>query len=526
MTLDERKNEFEKLLNCKSLGFYNCVEKITIFLINKKRASPENYFTIFVFDEQINPTYEKTNLTTKLIPVSDNTSIGIVREIISIETAIKCFDALYENISNSTVDIGQGRLSKSICELVPKVFVPKNSTKESQLNKVLKNNYFNGSYVIEFFDVEKNCLSSLNANQIEKANEVIYHIIPIDLFAVSDRIGNFIFQFPSINLKHHYKGNQNRKLDFSIHTDSRLSPNINYQLICESVYDGNVIGYGIEQISSVDNSFEIALSDISQIINTSIIDLKDNLILSRQSTSLIHSINLSLSIGTHFGRQRELYDEDHSVIAAIDLISKEAMETPKKHPEKYMSVVERRRYEKRTEDLLNRLEFKQYGKVNHDRQAVKDVIEIMKKASSGKVYLWDPYLCAEDILKTWYYTTVHGLCLRAITSTAGIKFGEDNLPDWIKKQKEAFETRSNNYGINLEFRCQHGNYGYGFHDRFIMIQNEKEKPRVWSLGTSFNSLGNSHHIIQEVRHPQMIVDAFEELWDSLSDDSCLVWRNK
>lgn len=125
------------------------------YLTAYKSASPENYFTIFVFEEQINPTYEKTNLTTKLIPVSDNTSIGIVREIISIDTAIKCFDALYENISNSTVDIGQGRLSKSICELVPKVFVPKNSTKESQLNKVLKNNYFNGSYVIEFFDVEK-----------------------------------------------------------------------------------------------------------------------------------------------------------------------------------------------------------------------------------------------------------------------------------------------------------------------------------------------------------------------------------
>ena len=83
-------------------------------------------------------------MTTKLIPVSDNTSIGIVREIISIETAIKCFDALYENISNSTVDIGQGRLSKSICELVPKVFVPKNSTKESQLNPRLLDPYMIG----------------------------------------------------------------------------------------------------------------------------------------------------------------------------------------------------------------------------------------------------------------------------------------------------------------------------------------------------------------------------------------------
>ena len=526
MTYYESKTEFEKLVNCKSLGFYNCVEKTTVFLINKKSASTENYFTIFVFDERINPTYEKTNLTSKLMPVSDSISIGIVREIISIDTAIKCFDTLYENISSSTVDIGQGQLSKSICELVPKVFVPKNSTKESQLNKVLKNNYFNGSYVIEFFDVEKKCLSCLNSNQIKKANDTIYDIIPIDLFTVSDRIGNFLFQFPSINLKLHYKGNPNNGLDFSICTDSRLAPNINYQLICESVHDGNVIGYGTARVLSVNNNLTIALGDISQIINTSIIDLNTNLILSRQSTSFIHGINLSFSIGTHFGRQREIYDENQSVIAAMDLVSKENMELPKSHTEKYMSIVERRRYDKRTADLLNRLEFKQYGKINNDNQAVKDIVEIMKKASSGKVYLWDPYLCAEDILKTWYYTTVHGLCLHAITSTAGIKFGEDKLPEWIKKQKEIFETRSNNFGINLEFRCQHGNYGYGFHDRFIMIQNEKEKPQVWSLGTSFNSLGNSHHIIQEVRHPQMIVDAFEELWDSLSDDSCLVWRNK
>lgn len=526
MTLDESKNEFEKLLNCKSLGFYNCVEKTTIFLINKKSGSTDNYFTIFVFDERLNPTYTTTNLTPKLIPVSDSVSIGIVREVMTIDTATKCFDVLCENIISSTVNIGQGQLSKSICELVPKVFVPKSSTKEPQLNKVLKNNFFNGSYIVEFFDVEKNCLSSLNANQIKKANEAVYNIVPIDLFTVSDRIGNFIFQFPSINLKHHYKRNHNGKLDFSIHTDSRLSPNIDYQLICESIYDGNIIGYGTEQVLSVDNSIEIALGDISQIINTSIIDLNANLILSRQSTSFINGINLSFSIGAHFGQQREIYDENQSVIAAIDLVSKEDIELPKSRPEKYMSIVERRRYGKRTEDLLNRLEFKQYGKINNDKQAVTDIIEIMKKASSGKVYLWDPYLCAEDILKTWYYTNVHGLCLHAITSTDSIKLGEDRFPEWIKKQKKVFETRSNNYGINLEFRCQHGNYGYGFHDRFIMIQNEKEKPRVWSLGTSFNSLGNSHHIIQEVRHPQMIVDAFEELWESLSDESCLIWRNK
>ena len=58
-----------------------------------------------------------------------------------------------------------------------------------------------------------------------------------------------------------------------------------------------------------------------------------------------------------------------------------------------------------------------------------------------------------------------------------------------------------------------------------MVLHEDKKPQVWSLGTSVNSLGKSHHIIQSVSHPQPIVDAFEELWDKLSVEECLVWKH-
>lgn len=57
-----------------------------------------------------------------------------------------------------------------------------------------------------------------------------------------------------------------------------------------------------------------------------------------------------------------------------------------------------------------------------------------------------------------------------------------------------------------------------------MVIREGEKPRVWSIGTSINSLGKKHHIIQSVEHPQIIVDAFEELWDELDSEECLVWK--
>ena len=97
MTCDYKK-EFDKLVNCKSLGFYNCAEKITIFLKNKTNNSVTNYFTIFVFDERFIPDYKESFLTEKLISISDSISVGIIRDVISIEDAATYYDALCDNL--------------------------------------------------------------------------------------------------------------------------------------------------------------------------------------------------------------------------------------------------------------------------------------------------------------------------------------------------------------------------------------------------------------------------------------------
>lgn len=47
---------------------------------------------------------------------------------------------------------------------------------------------------------------------------------------------------------------------------------------------------------------------------------------------------------------------------------------------------------------------------------MKDVIALMNRAQTGKVYLWDPYLTVEDILHTWYFTKSMNVTLYAITS--------------------------------------------------------------------------------------------------------------
>ena len=47
------------------------------------------------------------------------------------------------------------------------------------LNKVLKNNFINGSYILEFFDCDKKIVNVLNTVQFRKMTDTIFDAIPI-----------------------------------------------------------------------------------------------------------------------------------------------------------------------------------------------------------------------------------------------------------------------------------------------------------------------------------------------------------
>jgi hypothetical protein len=83
-----------------------------------------------------------------------------------------------------------------------------------------------------------------------------------------------------------------------------------------------------------------------------------------------------------------------------------------------------------------------------------------------------------------------------------------------------------NLGVNLEFRAVHDNVGFNFHDRFLFFipKEVDEIPRVYSLGTSINGLGNSHHLVMQASNPRNIVSVFQELWQILenNEDSLII----
>lgn len=294
-------------------------------------------------------------------------------------------------------------------------------------------------------------------------------------------------------------------------------------------FDDTFVGFGINE--QVQTSFTLNTGDTAILNQIVVIDKDTHLIVSRASTSFIRSINMNMHIDSNY--VRTIIDtNDHT--KTIPVVSRESFGIPRKSVLEWKDYTRRRQYQMSLEKLEKQMKFIQYGGQgkNDQEKAISDIRRLIEMSNDSKIYLWDPYLSANDILNTLYYSKNYNTELRAITS--GMLKMRNNINGtshkdiklWMVDQKKIFEARSNNYGIKLEVRCQHGNYGFPFHDRFIIFISEQDTSQVWSLGTSINSLGSAHHIIQQVNHPQHIVDAFGQLWNALDSKECLVWNSQ
>lgn len=90
-------------------------------------------------------------------------------------------------------------------------------------------------------------------------------------------------------------------------------------------------------------------------------------------------------------------------------------------------------------------------------------------------------------------------------------------------QKQLEDGLGQDTDLQLSFRTVHGNSGSSFHDRYLILKYHLNKTRVWSLGTSVNSVGKSHHIVQIVESPMLIDTFFDEVWSQTNTDKCKIY---
>lgn len=198
--------------------------------------------------------------------------------------------------------------------------------------------------------------------------------------------------------------------------------------------------------------------------------------------------------------------------------------------------------------LHERKEFLQYGATTGRGrgEALGDLRQLIRDHGAEGVWLWDPYLSADDVLHTLFHFPHEGVVLKALSGAQqvaahgyagackrkGADDGHGTLRSsgsrsakWVVDQAARLnEARGNCLGLALEFRARTGAAGWRFHDRFLVFPRTSKSALAWSLGTSVNSLGNEHHILQKVPNGQLIANAFSDLWDKLASQQCLVWK--
>jgi len=511
-------SDFDSLLKWGNIGFYSRCEITNIFVLDKKSGDVYNYFTVFVMEDNTSIESAVKNVTPELITLSKRFSIGITQSQVEVSSAKRIYESLLLK-SQDKCNIGQGNLCIGQLKPLTRQFVQPDSTIEPILNKVIKNNYFNGSYILEFFDMTKPLQSMLTLQETREASLAIQDAIPIDLFAISDRIGNIIFQFPAQVVSATFSPDRNdQSLILELYRDKRNDIHKRYCAIAHHLFENVLVGHNI-QFNIDANTCKLQIDDVDGLNCVQIINEDNGLIVYMNSARFLSQVSIASHIGMRFGAERTICGE------ILQVYLRELLHIPKETSTDWKDFSRKRQYQMSLKELESQMKFIQYGTNGPETEkAIRNVRELIQRRDAPKIYLWDPYLSANDILKTLYFSPNYGTELKAISSH--LAHAKKTASEWIREQKEVFESQSNNYGINLVFRLQHENKGFPFHDRFLIFIDDYDVSRVWSLGTSVNGLGGKHHILQEVNNPQHIVDAFEKLWGQLDDDTCLIWSSK
>lgn len=517
--------DFSLLLQPGNIAFYEGCEVTQFFLFDKTIKKAINYFTLFAFDE-VNQTDDKPKfLLSKLKNIDNNYSFGIQQKRISLSDARKAFD----DIQKGTLAYDEECAISENFVLLPKIYVPRLSSNASVfLNALLKPNYWGDNYVIEFFDESKDFFTSEeNAREkIDIINSTINSIsdITIDLSKVYDRIGNILFQFPITILKtqiYSEKDSVNLRLQARYHPNVSQAKDLHIDM--SATYDNVITGFATTDTTSLEPDTILKVGDDNN-LTTTVSEKKHNLLLHRSSVNFLKYFYIGGKIGIQYSEPRTVHSREGKT-ENIELFFNNNFGTRTVHRNDYFGRITNRNLN--NEIISNSGDYEVF-KDNQHQKALDYIRGKIKRHDNDikEICLWDPYLTAFDIMETLYFEDT-GIPFRCITSYQMAKtLSEDvsSFKSFCRKQKECFENKSNNLRVKLKFLAQHDGYGWKFHDRFLLFvpHDSTDLPTVYSLGTSINSLGKNHHIIQKVTNPRKILSNFEELWALLDNGECLV----
>lgn len=562
---DPQKQAFPdlvRLLEPGVIGNYEWFEVIEVGCSFSKNSL--NVFSIYVAIDGSPPAGQAPSLflngNDRKIPSINGYSFGVSRRYVTVEdflNAIKRFD---ENgkLETSTTPLPHGLLRVSS----PAFYAP-DGTQQVPLNRILKNNFWNGSHVIELADSEKEGLQFLlsDAKAIAALGVWVRKFIAIDIASVADRLGNIIIQLPVTSIAANFSGAQDKSIAITL----AWHPDVAHRRVSGSIelgFDEAIVAYGQQELTEGDNI--IVADTTNRPFRGFVWDMEKNVLLAAYPpTIFIGGGGVGGSVSSVGSLTRVFHESDSAggrvrrevALRTVDHVWSSGARSLRPNG----AWTERRISDTEIQRLVKLKHFVQYGgsvcgEAEHQR-AMADIRELVNMHGEHAIYLWDPYLSSSDILGTLFHCQHAGSELRALTSSKAferkdqfeLKFCESCKQEppnilveeirepeittrerWVNAQNSLLSGSIEGPArIKLEFRISFGPKGWPFHDRFLMFpKGNGNSPEVWSLGASVNHLGATHAIVQKVAHPQPVIEAFEDLWARIDSEEHLVWKSK
>jgi len=525
--------DFDLLARQGVVGLFDHFELIEIIRYQDGHSQPVNVFSIAVaLEDGVAKATEKLSGERIRLAGMKGYSFGVFRSVLTVGVLRQ---ALQTYLTMQTWKPGD--LPVSVGELTPvaKNFVPPDSSTEFPLNRLLKNNFFNGSYILELFDVRKQSLQGFfkEPAALQQLSEAISEIVPLGIAALSDRLGNIIVQFPIEAIRARFGTNGTEYI-----AELAWHPNIaerKLTITAHTEHDKSTISFGQEQIGS--GSISLCTDPNYGLLHGSVWDAENKILLAVAAEhAFINTIAFGIAMAAPEPRTIPTNIDAPNADIRIQLAHSPSQGLVGKDPKSSITEPTRKRvYEEELASLLRQRKFVQYGarpgSGTSDRQrALNDVRSLIKSHGKNGAWLWDPFLAPQDILDTLFHNPTMGAPMRALTLLKLPEIDSDDAAPTKNSRRLAYGNTLSNlpgnfHGLNIEFRSAHGPKGWDFHDRFLIFpKSNDDHAKVWSLGTSVNSLGKSHHILQQVENAQLIADAFQSLWQAVDHCENVIWK--
>jgi hypothetical protein len=251
----------ERLMEPGFLGFYTCFEVTELFALEDISRRVVNVLTVAVAEDRGaellgSPSYLTPRGGIRFQRLR-GWMFGIQQyTVLPRELASSAERALRESVWTLSGDC----LAFGSMVAIPDRFVPPDAEDDIPLNKVLKNNFWNGSHLLELFDTEKSALPHLldDAPRLQELSERVGQFWPISIAAISDRLGNVLIQVPVTVLMAQFQRapiEGGLTVEIAWHPAASARP---LRAVCESKFDGVVERFNSRAVLDAETTLRLA----------------------------------------------------------------------------------------------------------------------------------------------------------------------------------------------------------------------------------------------------------------------------